>query len=328
MDSHAAVADLLGAWALGACDADEEAAVEAHLDQCTTCAAEARQLRSAASWLGVEAMLPPPPALRDLTLAKAREQRPPTSLHTLTAAYAMQVNLLDRALARVGAGDWHRAEPHHGDVLGLVSHLTGNDAQLAADLGLPVISDAGTSTAGARTNRGVHAAWRAQADILIDGVTFDLDAGQPVRLAGTGPPILRPLREALVQRAFETWTHLDDLGIVIGRPPSEPPPDQVRRIVDLAVGLLPDVLRVHGVTRPGRTARLALDGTGGGEWTVPLGHRMPGAGAVELTIYASAVDFARLVANRRQAETFDHIATGDSELAVHLLRVASTLGCD
>jgi hypothetical protein len=318
MDSHAAVAELLGAWALGACDTDEEATVEAHLEHCTTCEAEARQLRSAASWLGVEAMLPPPPALRDLTLAKARERRPPTSLRALTTAYAMQVNLLDRALATVGASDWHRAESHHDDVLGLVSHLTGNDAQLAADLGLPVI---------ASVNTGVHAAWRAQTEILIDGLTGDLDPGQPVRLAGTGPPMLRPLREALVQRAFETWTHLDDLGVVIGRPPSEPPPDQVRRIVDLAVGLLPDVLRVHGVTRPGRTVRLALDGTGSGEWTFPLGHRMPG-GETELTIYASAVDFTRLVANRRRAETFEHIATGDAALAVSVLRVASTLGCD
>ena len=319
MDSHTAVAELLGAWALGACDTDEEATVEAHLGQCTMCATEARQLRSAASWLGVEAMLPPPPALRDLTLTKARERRPPMSLHALTAAYAMQVSLLDRALATVGTAGWHRAESHHGDVRGLVSHLTGNDAQLAADLGLPVMASAA----------GPHAAWRAQADVLIDGIDPDrLDPGQPVRLAGTGPPMLRPLREALVQRAFETWTHLDDLSVIVGRPPSVPPPDQVRRIVDLAVGLLPDALRVHGVTRPGRSVRLALDGPGAGEWTLPLGHRMPGASALELTIYARAVDFTRLVANRRQADTFDHIATGDADLAVSVLRVASTLGCD
>ena len=63
---HAEARDLLGAFALGAVDADEAAAVRAHLATCAACQAEMAEL-----WLAVDSLpdtvepIEPPPALRD-----------------------------------------------------------------------------------------------------------------------------------------------------------------------------------------------------------------------------------------------------------------------
>jgi anti-sigma-K factor RskA len=63
---HAATRDLLGAFALGAVDAEEAASVRAHLATCAECQAEMAEL-----WLAVDSLpdaiepMDPPPALRD-----------------------------------------------------------------------------------------------------------------------------------------------------------------------------------------------------------------------------------------------------------------------
>ncbi|MBO0870188.1 MAG: zf-HC2 domain-containing protein, partial [Micromonosporaceae bacterium] len=64
MDVHTEMLELLGAWALDACEAEESAAVEAHLAGCEMCAAEARRLRSAAGWLAADQPAAPPAQLR------------------------------------------------------------------------------------------------------------------------------------------------------------------------------------------------------------------------------------------------------------------------
>src|SRR4029453_13488001 len=43
-DGHAAVTELLGAWALDACSAEETATIEDHLAGCPSCSAEADRL--------------------------------------------------------------------------------------------------------------------------------------------------------------------------------------------------------------------------------------------------------------------------------------------
>ncbi len=324
MDKHADVVDLLGAWALDAMEADEAAAVEAHLDVCVACAVQARRLRAATGWLGADQVSPAPPALRDSVLATARAARAPVVLRTLVGAYAAQVAHLDQALAELGPAGWRQADPRHDSVGGIVAHLAGNDARLAADLGLPAAVPSGTGL-DIDDGRAVKAAWRAQTEVLRRGLAGGADLTRPVRLAGSGDPT-GPLRDALVQRAFETWIHLDDIALATHRPLSTPPPEQVRRIVDLAVGVLPTALRAHGASRPGRAARLALTGPAGGTWTVPLDTGPPGDVAV--TITTDAVEFARLVANRRGPGTLRHTVAGDRALAAELLRVAATLGCD
>ncbi|MFC0527415.1 anti-sigma factor family protein [Phytohabitans kaempferiae] len=313
MHAHDEVLDLIGAWALDACDPDEAARVDVHLAGCPPCAAQARRLRAGAGWLAADRVIPPPRALRHRVLATARAARPPTLMPTLVGAYAGQAALLDGLLGAVRDDDWARTDPRHETVGGVVAHLAGNDAMLAADLGLAVVPVPDGPVAE------VHAAWREQSRVIVDGLAGQESAlDQPVRLAHTGPPPRRPLRDALVQRAFETWIHLDDIGAAVGRGTTTPPPEQVRRIVDLAAALLPEALEGS----PAGTVRLVLDGAGGGEWTLPCG---PGG---ETTIFADAVEFTRLVANRRSAETLPHSATGSPAVSTRVLSVAATLGCD
>ena len=133
--------------------------------------------------------------------------------------------------------------------------------------------------------------------------------------------------DALVQRAFETWTHRDDLAAVVGRDQPAPPPGDVRRIVDLSVRVLPDALRTAGLVRPGGGVRLVLGGSGAGEWLVPLGHPVPVA-RVEATVRADAVGYTRLVAGRRSVASLGADVTGAADVARSFLEVAATLGCD
>jgi hypothetical protein len=76
---HADLRDLLGAYALGALDAEEAAAVRDHLLTCAECQAELATL-----WAAVDALpetiepMAPPPALRD-RIAAAIEAEPPVA---------------------------------------------------------------------------------------------------------------------------------------------------------------------------------------------------------------------------------------------------------
>jgi hypothetical protein len=308
------VADLLGAWALDVCDDVEAATVEAHLGQCGECTGEAARLRAAAGWLGVEQVIAPPPGLRQSILDEARRRRTPVIIRTLVEAYAAQVALLHDVLRDLDPAGWRRADPRHGDVAGVIRHLTANDSLLAADLSLPAVPPADNG------ERSVIQAWRDQSEILLQGLTDGDDPDRMVTLAGRQSRAPGSLRDALVQRAFETWTHTEDIWLAAA-PPS---PERVRRIVSLAVGLLPGALAAHGLTRPG-TCKLHLTGSGSGEWTFPLGQP---ATATHVTVTMDAVEFTRLVANRRSAETAGVTVEGDEGLVLQVLRVASTLGCD
>ncbi|NUT36376.1 MAG: hypothetical protein HOV79_25245 [Hamadaea sp.] len=297
--------DLLGAWALDVCDDTEAAAVQAHLDECPACAAEAGRLRAAATWLGAEQVTSPPAHLRQSVLDRARRTRAPSTLHTLIGAYARQVAALDRTLRDLTAGDWRRPDPRHGDLTGLIRHLTGNDARLAGDLQLPVVR---------MPTARVRDAWRTQADTLIQSLADDTDLEQGVTLAGRAGPSPGVLRDALVQRTFETWIHHEDVRGGLLAPPAE----HVRRIVSLAVSLLPGAVAARGLARPG-VGLLDLTGRAGGRWSLPFG---------DFVLRADATDFARLVANRRRPDHLDYTVEGDRRLAEQMLAVASTLGCD
>jgi anti-sigma factor RsiW len=67
---------LTGAYAAGALDDEERGEVEAHLRECSDCAAEVADLREALAELSVLAEADPPPALREAVLASIKEVRP------------------------------------------------------------------------------------------------------------------------------------------------------------------------------------------------------------------------------------------------------------
>jgi anti-sigma factor RsiW len=79
---HASVSELLGAYALDACDNEETAAVEAHLASCPSCADEASRLKELAGWIGVTSIdvngtERPSSLLRQRTLQEALRDDPP-----------------------------------------------------------------------------------------------------------------------------------------------------------------------------------------------------------------------------------------------------------
>jgi hypothetical protein len=68
-----------------------------------------------------------------------------------------------------------------------------------------------------------------------------------------------------------------------------------------------------------------LTGPASGEWTFALGGSLD---TITLTVSMEAVDFARLVANRRPPAALRYTVDGDSLVARQVLLIASTLGCD
>src|SRR6476469_5806739 len=66
--------DLVGAYALDACEPEEATAIEACIATHADAAAEAERLRDAAAWLGAAGAMNPPVSLRDRLLAVAAER--------------------------------------------------------------------------------------------------------------------------------------------------------------------------------------------------------------------------------------------------------------
>ncbi|NUO98110.1 MAG: hypothetical protein HOW59_09290, partial [Nonomuraea sp.] len=168
-----------------------------------------------------------------------------------------------------------------------------------------------------------HRRWREQAGSLLERVSAagEVLLGVEVALAGARPA-RAPLRQAMVQRTFETWTHADDIRAATGRTPEPPRGEHVRLIAEFGLALLPRALKGP---RRDVSATVVLTGPGGGTWTVPLS---PASGRVAALVSAEAVDFCRLMAGRRPPATFPYAAEGDPALARDLVHAAATLGCD
>lgn len=74
---HEAASDLLGAYALDACEEAECREVESHLVGCVDCAGEASRLKDLAGWIGVSEAITPAESLRCRVLQWADEDHPP-----------------------------------------------------------------------------------------------------------------------------------------------------------------------------------------------------------------------------------------------------------
>ncbi len=323
MDAHDEVWQALGAWALDACDPVESAQVDAHLIECDECGTEAARLRAAADLLELAHPLAPPASARSRVLSAARAARPAASaeLAGLVSGYRVQIVALDAVLVGLDARDWAAPVPRHGSVRELVAHLSANDHALLGELG----NAAPAAPADADD-------WPTQAHLLADRLTAPVQKAVP--LAGPAG-IRRPVRDAVVQRMFETWVHTEDVRIALRLPGRPPTADSVRQIVALGVALLPIALAASGRAHPGRAADLRLTGEGSGRWTVPLSSAVDGWAAadgravvVACGVVADAVDFCRLMAGRLPPAALRHTATGEPAVVADLLHVASLLGCD
>jgi uncharacterized protein (TIGR03083 family) len=245
-------------------------------------------------------------------------------------AFSRAADALYGLLCALRPEDWRVAAIRDLDVQGLVGHLTGVENDMHRCLaGDPEVAEADhiESTQPAATRQAglpparTRAEWRRAADRTAGLVRGLGDVNAEVAMHG----MRLPLGALLVVRAFELWTHDNDIRQVTGLPSSAPDASTLRLMTDLAARVLP-----HGATRIGLrepvNVHLVLTGPGGGTWDV-----LTGAGPqdpVDVRIVTDAVGFCRLVANRVAPGDLDLQVSGDPRRAAAVLAAAAALAFD
>jgi uncharacterized protein (TIGR03083 family) len=238
--------------------------------------------------------------------------------------FARQVESLRRLLDQLGEHDWDaHAAPTQWSVHALVAHLLVIEHYTAHVLGadpLPAQLHVGTcdhSTMGADVIEAELV--RRPGDTADDWFALarrNAAFGATVVPADDAPAPLHDWpftrSSALVARAFEIWTHADDIRRATGRPMATPVHGDLRTMSSFLVGSLP--LLVGKAMRP---VRIVLSGQGGASFE--LGG--PGRPAAELQI--DVVDYCRMAARRVAPSALVARRQGDVALLDALL-VAAT----
>jgi uncharacterized protein (TIGR03083 family) len=279
-----------------------------------------------------------PTGLRDRVLAASRSARdggrsvPAAPTITATEAFARAADAFAGLLSALSVEQWHTRVLRELDVQGLVGHLMGveRDVQRAL-VGDEDVADSDhvVSTqdlADAQIGRDpaeTRAQWRQAADHTLELVRADgRDPGSLLSMHG----MRLSLDALLVVRAFELWTHENDIRSAVAMPASVPDASTLTLMTELAVRLLPHaVSRTEAVSAP-LELHLVLTGNGGGTWDLPLGEREAATEPTDLMIVVDAVDFCRLVANRVDPQSLDLHVDGDG--ADRVLAAAASLALD
>ena len=130
-----------------------------------------------------------------------------------------------------------------------------------------------------------------------------------------------PTGLVLLVRAFETWTHTDDIRRSLGRTLDAPSAAALRTMAEGSMTMVPTALQKTGLTRRGRSARIVLTGAGGGTWNVPM-ELDAEAGAPDVTVTLPVVEWCRRFSERLSAEELDVAIHGDRELGSTLVEAA------
>lgn len=274
-------------------------------------------------------------------------------------AYSRAADALYGMLCALDEAHWRLPVLRGLDVQQLIGHLTGVEEDMRRGLaGDPAVADADhvSSTepwaarqAGLRPDQ-TRAEWRQAADRTLAQVRGLPGLDAEVALHG----MRLPVSALLVVRAFELWTHDNDIRRAAGLPLAVPDASTLRLMTELAARLLP-----YGAARTGLRERvclhLVLTGPGGGTWDVVIGDRDrdggddsrgddgpgasggpgPGGGGADdrevpaaVGIVTGAVGFCQLVANRAVPGDLDLYITGDAGHAARILAAASALALD
>jgi uncharacterized protein (TIGR03083 family) len=192
-------------------------------------------------------------------------------------AYSRAADALYGMLCALDEAHWRLPVLRGLDVQQLIGHLTGVEEDMRRGLaGDPAVADADhvSSTepwaarqAGLRPDQ-TRAEWREAADRTLARVRGLTGLDAEVALHG----MRLPVRALLVVRAFELWTHDNDIRRAAGLPLAVPDASTLRLMTELAARLLP-----YGAARAGLRERvclhLVLTGPGGGTWDVVIGDR-------------------------------------------------------
>jgi uncharacterized protein (TIGR03083 family) len=277
-----------------------------------------------------------PAGLRERVLAASRRARdagrpvPPVPEISAAEAFSRAADAFHALLRALSDDDWRTPVLRDLDVQGLVGHLIGveNDVHRAL-AGDPDVADSGhvSSTQGAAVRQAgrppdrTRADWRRAADRTLDLVNSPACRDE-VALHG----MRLSVSALLVVRAFELWTHENDIRRAAGWPASAPDASTLSLMTDLAARLLPYAAARAGL-REAVDLHLVLTGPGGGTWDVTVGPPgLPGRAAV--SIVTDAVGFCRLAANRVTPADLPVSVTGNPARAGEVLAAARTLALD
>jgi uncharacterized protein (TIGR03083 family) len=277
-----------------------------------------------------------PPDLRARVLDASRRARaagepvPAVPAISPAEAYRRAADALYRTLSALNTAAWSRPAIRDLDVQGLVGHLTGveEDVQRGLD-GDPEVAQADhvASTQPTAVRQAglppaqTTAQWRQAATRTLARVGDGSDLGTVVGLWG----LQLPLSMWLVVRAFELWTHENDIRRAAGLADSVPDPSTLHLMTDLVAQVLPLAAGGAGLDQA-VDLRLVLTGPGGGTWDVPCSG--PAGEPIPMRIVTDAVGFCRLAANRAAPGDLDLDITGDPGQAALMLAAATTLGLD
>lgn len=316
--------DLIGAYALDACEPEEVAALDAYVEGHPEIAADVERLREAAAALGAAGAVIPPPGLRDRLLHVAGERVSPVSPQEALEA---ETERFDALLATLAGADLDVVTHNGLSVHDLVSHIEAIDR---AFVGEAAAVPAKYRLIGATEVQQITAetlpehAGEAFADTVtrFRGTRSDL-VGLADRLPAEKLVAGYRCDDVLVVRAFETWTHHDDICRALGRDETVPAPAVMRAMAELSVRSLPLAMAVRGTPRPDRIARLVLTGAGGGEWTFACGPGAAASGVADVVIRAPVVEWCRRFADRLEPDVVPAEVEGDVELAKELVSAAN-----
>jgi uncharacterized protein (TIGR03083 family) len=320
--------DLLAAWALDAVDDLERDAVEAVLAADPERARLARTLQHTVAAMGdAVAASPPPEARMDMlraVAARARDALDPTPALLL---FERQVASMTEFLVELEDDEWQLpVAPYQWTVHGLIAHLLVVERYMAGLVGLDVPAvggpvddhlDMGASLIAAELAggfRGTFAAWKSQAFETISAIRARPKALDDHVVFHRWPVSVESL---LVARAFEVWTHADDVRRATARPMQAPLPHDLRAMSMFSVATLALLVPAELVKGP---ARIVLTGPGGGTFD------LAGPGdARAVTLVADVVDYCRAAARRIDIDELPAVIEGDREYAHALLTAARVL---
>jgi uncharacterized protein (TIGR03083 family) len=276
-----------------------------------------------------------PAGLRQRVLAAAEQARaagrsvPDVEDISPVEGFRRAVDALDDLLRTVPPRDWSVPVVNGFDGQGLVGHLIGVELDfhrsIEGDAAVADLDHVGSTRAAAARQLGLspartRAEWRRTTERTLRRVEFaELDS----ELALHG--LRASLGTVLVIRAFELWTHENDIRRALGLAARAPDGSTLRLMTAVAAGALPLAAAGVGLDEPTRV-RLVLTGVGGGTWTVELGRAS--ADPVAVRIVADAVAFCQLAADRVRPDELEPDLSGDLDRAAAVLRAVPALALD
>jgi uncharacterized protein (TIGR03083 family) len=206
----------------------------------------------------------------------------------------------------------------------LVAHLAAMESLLAMWLGVPTLAQVTDEEVEERTATVLDLTrdWTfAEVVALWKRSTTAVRAAAPTGTTCRWFSSEMPTDLVLLARAFETWTHTDDIRRALGRPLEVPSAAALRTMAAGSMTMVPAAMKSSGLARPGRTARIVLTGAGGGDWTVPMA---PGAtvGDADVTLTLPVVEWCRRFSDRLSADELDLLVNGDRNLGADLVAAA------